>query len=629
MTDRAPGAADALAACTAALRAAEAANAALRAENAALRAHQAALAASEARLRLALDAARMAHWDWDVVGARTTGSAGREALYGRPEGSLETTQAVLDAVHPADRERCAATILNALQRPPGEQPFDLVEFRVIDPDGTVRWLCSQGRVTQRDPQTGRALRAAGVTYDITQRREAETRYRALFDNAPFAIIVIDPASHRILDVNAQACADYGYDRAEFLALTIGDIDALGDREAIRARGRAHQAAAGTQEFEALHRTRSGELRDVLVRVQGVDLGSGRVTYGAHVDITARKSAEAALRRSEERLRVAMEAGGLGAWEIAPDSGQASWDARMAAILGDPPAPGRAALAELEARIHPEDRPRARAAFRAAAAGEAEYAEEFRIRRPDGEERWLRSWGRLLPPGRPQARPGDVAEARMAGVIADVTERRRAQERQSLLAREVDHRAKNVLAVVQAALRLTPRHDPAAYARMVEGRIAALARAHALLADNQWSGADLAALLRAELQAFLPEDLARPGPHRIAIDGPALLVAPQPAQAIGMAMHELATNAMKYGAFSCAGGRVRLGWQLEEAAGRLLLCWAETGGPPVAGPPATSGFGTRVVDVTMERQLGGRIRRSWRPEGLLVEVELPLAAVRAG
>jgi PAS domain S-box-containing protein len=536
---------------------------------------------------------------------------------------------VLDAVHPADRERCAATILNALQRPPGEQPFDLVEFRVIDPDGTVRWLCSQGRVTERDPRTGRALRAAGVTHDITERREAETRYRALFDSAPFAIIVIDPASHRILDVNAQACSDYGYGRAEFLGLTIGDIDALGDREAIRERGRAHQVVAGTQEFEALHRTRSGELRDVLVRVQGVDLGSGRVTYGAHVDITARKSAEAELRRSEERLRVAMEAGGLGAWEVDTATGQAGWDARAAAILGDAPGPGGADRAGFEARIHPEDRPRVQAAFRAAAAGAADYAAEFRFRRRDGEERWLRSWGRLLPPGRPEGLPGDQAHPRMAGVIADITERHRAEERQTLLVREVDHRAKNVLAVVQAALRLTPRHDPAAYARMVEGRVAALARAHSLLAANRWSGADLAALLWAELQAFLPDARAMPGPHRIAIKGPALLVAPQPSQAIGMAVHELATNAVKYGALSLAGGRVWLDWRLDAVADLLLLSWAETGGPPVERPPEASGFGTRVVDATLERQLGGRIRRVWRPEGLLLEAALPLAAIRAG
>jgi two-component sensor histidine kinase len=321
----------------------------------------------------------------------------------------------------------------------------------------------------------------------------------------------------------------------------------------------------------------------------------------------------------------MEAGGLGAWEVDTATGQAGWDARTAAILGDAPGPGGADRAGFEARIHPEDRPRVQAAFGAAAAGAADYAAEFRFRRPDGEERWLRSWGRLLPPGRPERLPGDQAHPRMAGVIADITERRRAEERQVLLVREVDHRAKNVLAVVQAALRLTPRHDPAAYARMVEGRVAALARAHSLLAENKWSGADLAALLRAEMQAFVTEDLAAPGPHRITIEGPALLVAPQPSQAIGMAVHELATNAVKYGALSAAGGQVRLSWQLTE--GWLRLRWEEVGGPPVAGPPSAKGFGTRVVNATFEHQVGGTVRRHWGSGGLLLEAMLPLERIQ--
>ena len=185
---------------TADLQAAEAANEALRRVNAELRESRAALAASEARLRIALDAARMANWEWDAVNDRITGSDGREALYGRPNGSLTSTAEVLAAVHPEDREHCAATILRAQARLPGEDEFDDVEFRVIDPDGSIRWLRSQGRVTERDPLTGRALRAAGVTSDINRRREAETRYRVLFDGAPFAVIVMDPATHRILDV---------------------------------------------------------------------------------------------------------------------------------------------------------------------------------------------------------------------------------------------------------------------------------------------------------------------------------------------------------------------------------------------------------------------------------------------
>jgi len=603
---------------TADLHAAEAANEALRRANAELQASRAALAASESRLRLALEAARMANWEWDVVGDRITGSEGREALYGRPAGTLDTTPAVLAAVHPEDRDRCAATIMHALGRAPDTDAFDAIEFRVADPDGGVRWLRSQGRVTERDPRSGRALRAAGVTFDITQRREAETRYRALFDSAPFAIIVIDPASHRILDVNAQACADYDYEREEFLGLTIGDIDALADPEAIRQRGRAHRIGGGAQEFEARHRTRGGELRDILVRVQGVDLGAGRVTYGAHVDITARKMAEAELRRSEERLRVAMDAGGLGAWETETATGAARWDARAATMLGQEPVEAAGTMTEIAASIHPEDRVRVMAAYAEAVATDGEYAAEFRVSRPDGTARWLRSWGRVLPDARPEGR-------RMAGVVADITDRRQAEERQALLVREVDHRAKNVLAVVQAALRLTPRHDPAAYASMVEGRVAALARAHTLLAENQWRGADLGALLRTELLAFQPAADPADGGPRIVVEGPMLLVAPQPAQAIGMAMHELATNAAKYGALSAAGGQVRLSWDLAE--GLLRLRWDETGGPPIVGPPPAGGFGTRLMEATLARQLRGTLRREWRSVGLLLDVALPLEDLR--
>src|SRR5215212_8019857 len=119
-----------------------AANAALRRTNAELEASRAALAASEARLRLALDAARMANWDWDSVGDSTWGSAGREALYGRPPGTLRTRAEVLAAVHPEDRAMAAGTIARAMARAPGEDEADAVEFRVIDPDGTVRWLRS-------------------------------------------------------------------------------------------------------------------------------------------------------------------------------------------------------------------------------------------------------------------------------------------------------------------------------------------------------------------------------------------------------------------------------------------------------------------------------------------------------
>jgi PAS domain S-box-containing protein len=221
--------------------------------------------------------------------------------------------------------------------------------------------------------------------------------------------------------------------------------------------------------------------------------------------------------------------------------------------------------------------------------------------------------------------------RFAALFLDVTERRRAEERQTLLAREVDHRAKNALAVVQAALRLTRAADVPDYVRSVEGRVAALARAHTLLAADSWSGADLRTLLQGELAPFLGgggpgQGPAGEGPH-VELDGPGFALPPGAAQPLAMAAHELATNAVKHGALSVPRGRVSVSWRTEAGPGGiaplLRLRWAETGGPPVAGPPGRRGFGSRVLDATVRGQLGGRVSLAWAPTGLVCEMDVPL------
>jgi two-component sensor histidine kinase/HAMP domain-containing protein len=215
--------------------------------------------------------------------------------------------------------------------------------------------------------------------------------------------------------------------------------------------------------------------------------------------------------------------------------------------------------------------------------------------------------------------------------SDVSERRAAEERQTLLMRELDHRAKNALAVVQAALRLTPKHDAEAYARAVGGRVNALARAHALLAKGQWSGAELRDLAWGELAPFLggaPPADGQPQP-RAALDGPEVTLVPGAAQAISMALHELATNATKHGALSTPEGRVSMFWEADADAGLLRLLWTEAGGPPIPAPPARRGFGSRVLEATLRDQLGGRLTREWRPGGLVCAIELPLARALAG
>jgi two-component sensor histidine kinase len=191
----------------------------------------------------------------------------------------------------------------------------------------------------------------------------------------------------------------------------------------------------------------------------------------------------------------------------------------------------------------------------------------------------------------------------------------------LLAQEVDHRAKNALAVVQAALRLTPMHDAAAYAKAIEGRVAALARAQTLLAEDRWRGASLQALLEGELAAFVSLRGDSTGP-RAELRGPPVLLPPALTQPLAMALHELATNAVKYGALSVATGQVTVSWRI--TGGRLVLHWAEAGGPTVADSPRKPGFGSRVLDTVVRVQLGGRLSLAWEHTGLTCEIETALA-----
>ena len=212
--------------------------------------------------------------------------------------------------------------------------------------------------------------------------------------------------------------------------------------------------------------------------------------------------------------------------------------------------------------------------------------------------------------------------RFAALFLNVTERKAAEERQALLSREVDHRAKNALAVVQSALRLTKAPDVPSYKKAIEGRVGALARAQTLLADDRWASADLRTLLQGELATFLDGGT---GAQRAALEGAAVALPAGAAQPLAMALHELATNAMKYGALSEPTGIVSVSWQLENGpTGRLRLRWIETGGPPVVGPPERRGFGSRVLDGTVRGQLGGTVSLAWEAAGLICDIELPLA-----
>jgi two-component sensor histidine kinase len=182
-----------------------------------------------------------------------------------------------------------------------------------------------------------------------------------------------------------------------------------------------------------------------------------------------------------------------------------------------------------------------------------------------------------------------------------------------LAREVDHRAKNILSVVQSICRLSKAEDPQAYMSAVEGRIRSLSIAHTLLSESRWEGADLRRLVGQVLAPYRPGSTSAEGPH--------ILLEPRTAQTIGLTLHELATNAAKNGALTAASGTVTLRWGIENGA--LNMTWEEAGGPSI-GKPITSGYGMRVIGGSAE-QLGGEASFEWQPSGLRCSLVVPLGA----
>jgi two-component sensor histidine kinase len=200
---------------------------------------------------------------------------------------------------------------------------------------------------------------------------------------------------------------------------------------------------------------------------------------------------------------------------------------------------------------------------------------------------------------------------------DITDRMQAKEHQALLNAELSHRAKNLLAIVQSIAQQTFKSSKASPTEMVrdfEGRLGALSAAHSLLTQRSWEPAPMQQLIRDALKAVVP-DMAR-----VEIDGPDILLPPQSVVSFAMASHELATNALKYGALSNASGRVRVEWRV--AGAKLTFHWSEHDGPPVI-TPSKRGFGTRMIERGLPRDLHGRATISFEPDGLVCQLEAPL------
>lgn len=346
---------------------------------------------------------------------------------------------------------------------------------------------------------------------------------------------------------------------------------------------------------------------------------------AEADRTLRRQMEAertateALATSERRYRRLAEAGTVAVWR-ADTEGNILESRGWEVLTGQSPQELRG-TGWLKA-VHPDDIPGAVEDWMACVRDARPLDMQYRVRQVSGVWLWMRARG--LPLFAEDGRPME-----WIGVVEDVDARRRAEDMQRLLAREVDHRAKNVLSVVQAVVRLTQASDTPQFVAAVEARIAALARAHALLAHEGWVGADLRAIVEREFAPYTAGRIAA-DKARVRLEGPPVPLSPRVVQPLAIVLHELATNAAKHGALSVPAGSLLLRWSLDRALGTLLLEWEERGGPPVAEPPKTRGFGARIIEATIRNQLRGRIERHWEAEGLSCRITVPAAqALGAG
>lgn len=318
---------------------------------------------------------------------------------------------------------------------------------------------------------------------------------------------------------------------------------------------------------------------------------------------------------KERLELALQSARLGEyeWDMVRDVFCVS--PRMAEISGLPQGEWAAEKGDALYRgVHPEDRERTRETMESSVIANGRFEAEYRrIREDDGREVWMRSSGILV-------RDEDGRPIRVCGVVQDITETRLEEERRRTLMSELDHRVKNVLAAVQSLAFQTAKRTTSldSFLATFAGRLKAMGSANELLTAARWRGAAVAHLAAAELGGIAP------GQTRW--EGPELFLTPRAANALSLALHELATNAVKFGALSTDVGRVEVSWTRTPEGGFELI-WVESGGPPVA-PPTHRGFGSTLLEQVTGRELNGETEVAYRRSGVRVRLRAGPAALVA-
>jgi two-component sensor histidine kinase len=311
------------------------------------------------------------------------------------------------------------------------------------------------------------------------------------------------------------------------------------------------------------------------------------------------------------MRLAVEGAGMATWELDLTTMEGPWSQNRFEILGyTPSANGRGSYDEWTARVHSDDFQRANAAAQKCLTDGIPFEIEYRILRADNnEERWLRSNGSLI-------RASAGHSPRFVGISFDITRQKRDEAHQQLLIDELNHRVKNTLGIVQGIAQQSFNKETSVLAitEAFEGRLAALSAVHNLLTTGLWQAISLADLIAASLMPLARET-------QIHAHGPQIMLEAKTAVTMALALHELATNALKYGALSCASGVIGINWTISVTR-ELTLEWIEQGGPSVT-PPNTKGFGIRMIEQGLAAEFRGNVDILFDPNGLICRLTAQL------
>ena len=575
------------------------------------------------RLQLALDGAQLGVWSIDPITGRFENDARDRQIHGhRQEAPPKTLAEARTSIHPDDLPTLDAAFA-ASARTGGSYK---AEYRLAPVSSNrnadqERWVAVEGTVVSG--ADGRPLRLLGVTRDITERKyiehklqKSERESRELLGALPAAIYVTDAAG-RIAYCNQNAIDLWGAEPklgsdkwcdfsrfyfADGTPMTLDDCPtevALKQGQIVRGREAIIERLDGTRIPIVPYPT---PLRDGNGAIVGV--------VNMTVDISELKKAQRALAERNMQLALAGKAGLVGTYAHDFNSELMQISEGYAAIHGLPEGTTESSRSEWKRRVLPEDLTRKLAVeHKAFRERRGDYSVEYRIDR-DGEGRWIESRGFI-------SYDSDGSPQRIIGVNIDITARKRAEEQQRVLVAELDHRVKNVLATVSAVAGQTLETSKSMphFVAALDGRIRSMAIAHELLSTRQWQGMPLAELVRREFAAYASSNNTK-------IDGPEVMLSAEAGQAMAMVIHELVTNAAKYGALSTQSGRVSVRWYRKlNGSAQLILIWEETGGPRVEAGKK-SGYGTGVVRDLIPYEFGGAVELSFGPEGVQCRLEIP-------